>query len=497
MPATESELRAQLDRLDAELDRRAKRASQLDQYTGVENCPLPEAIVKARITNAYRLLMGMSNAPWGSLVVDAVTDRLIPTGIRSSPNTDGELERLWGDVWQDNHLDADSLLAHDAALTHGRAFAIIWPATRGPRAGKPVVTIDGASQVVIEYAPGSRRERTGALRRWVDDTGRRYWTLYRMDGIYKFVEAKTALSGLGNSPLGRYQRREVAGEPWPVRNPYGLIPVVELPVNCKLKPGVFPYARGEFEGSLGLLDRINTLTFLGLVVAFWMGFPLRAVIGDKIKREVLTDDDGNALLEADGVTKRTRNKPPFQALADGVAQFEDPQTRLEQFDAADRKALSIYGELDQLASVTKTPRYYLPVEGGMSNISADTVWATDGSLVAKMPKHKGSLGEGWEEVLRIGGIMLPEPITLSERAELMWLDHEHRTMAERADAAVKLKDVLPWQLNAELILNLTQDQITRGESSMSSNGLAQVVNGLLNPNAPTVTPPALEPAQVS
>jgi hypothetical protein len=94
----------------------------------------------------------------------------------------------------------------------------------------------------------------------------------------------------------------------------------------------------------GLLDRINLLTFLGLVVAFWMGFPLRGVIGDKILR----DDDGKPL-------------PPFKVAADEVFQFENPAAKLAEFKAADRGNLSIFDELAQLAYLTKTPAHYFPL----------------------------------------------------------------------------------------------------------------------------------------
>ena len=470
MAATEVELLAQLTALKSQLEKRARRVKLLDQYVGDETCPLPDAIVRARITKTYRMLMGLSDAPFGSLVVGAVTDRLIPTGITSSQNSRAELDALWGDVWQDNRMDGESLLAHNAALTHGRAFAIIWPG----RDGKPKIALNSAEQVVVQYAEGSRTERVCAGRFWVDDAGRKYANLYRPDGIYKFIQPRSRLTGLAGGQRGEWERRDVAGETWPLANPWGIVPVVELPVNRKLKPGSYPYARGEFEHCIGLLDRINLLTFLGLVVAFWMGFPLRAVIGDKILR----DDDDNPL-------------PPFEAAADAVAQFEDPGTRLATFEAADRKLLSIYSELDQLSSLTATPRYYLPMEGGMSNISAETIWATDGALVAKMPTHKGSLGEGWEETLRVAGLMLPQPVELSPRAELSWSDHEHRSLAERADAASKLKDVMPWQLLAEKVLNLTADEISRGESAMSSTGLGQLVASLTTPTPPGAQPPAL------
>jgi hypothetical protein len=137
-----------------------------------------------------------------------------------------------------------------------------------------------------------------------------------------------------------WEKRPVDGEDWPLANPLGVVPVVEIRVNPRLAPGNFPYARGEFAHCTGLIDRINLLTFLGLVVAFWMGFPLRGVIGDKIRREVLVDDDGQPIVDAATGKQKTRALPPFDAQPDSVFQFENPEAKIAEFKAADRRNLA-------------------------------------------------------------------------------------------------------------------------------------------------------------
>ena len=178
--------------------------------------------------------------------------------------------QLWG-VWQDNGMDAESKLAHNAALVAGRAFALVWP---DDVTQQPEITLDNSSQMVIKYREGNRRKREAAMRFWTDEDDKRpYANLYLPDGIYKFVGPKnsTGIDGI------QWMRREVADEDWPVENPYGIVTAVELPVNRRLKPGSYGYARGEYAHCTSLIDRINLLTFLGLIVAFWSGFPVRAV----------------------------------------------------------------------------------------------------------------------------------------------------------------------------------------------------------------------------
>lgn len=438
-------------RLCDELDRRESRHKAIDPYYE-GRCPLPLAVQQARLTKAYTYLMPLAEAVWGSLVVDSVLDRLEPTGIKSGEQAADK--RLWEEVWQTNALDAGSSLAHTSSLIDGRAFAWIWPDDDGG----VEVTLDTSAQMIVDYAPGFiGRRRTAAMRRWVED-GIPYAKLFLPDGIHKFKGPKDYgwQDGIVWEELGDEY----------MANDFGVVPVVELAVNRRMKPeaGTTGFARGEYEHCIGLIDRINLLTFLGLVVAIWMGFPLRGVIGE----EILRDDNDRPIA-------------PFDAHADSVFQLEEPAAKIVQYDAADRKGLSIYPELDQLAVITKTPRHYFPMEGGMSNLSADAIRASEGGLHAKVNgKHKPQLGEGWEEVLRVGGLMLEDPIILPQSASLSWADHESRSLSERADAYSKLVD-LPWTARAEVALNASSEQIVRWASERANDPLAVLANAAMTP----------------
>lgn len=466
MPTNE-ELLAQLKRLSSELDKRARRHDRVEPYFEPhEDClAIPAAITEAKLTNTYKTLMAMSETPWGKTVVNAKLDRLEVTGLES-PDKAISIA-VWEQVWQSNSMDLESKLGHQAALIDGRFHTLTWPGRNGPR-----VTLDDVTQMVVEYAEGSRRDRVGALRRWRDDDDTTYATLYRQDGIYKFRKASPDETG------AEWKRRDVPGETWPLANPLGIVPVVEVGVNRRLKPGRFAHCRGEYEDVTGLMDRINLLTFLGLVVALWMGFPLRGTIGERIIR----DDDGNTL-------------PPFDVNADGFFQLENPDAKLAEYAAADRKNLSVFAELTELAAATSTPRHYLPMDGGISNVSEPTIRAFEGGMHATVnASHKPSLGEGWEETCRVGGLMLPEPVDLSPTANILWADHESRSLGERADAALKLQQAgLPWQAVATIALNLNQDQISQYEAAQSSSALASIIRAATQPTD-TTQPPVPVPA---
>src|SRR5688500_17792283 len=139
-----------------ELDRRAARHRKIEPYYA-GSCPLPAAVVQARLTRAYRYLMPMSDAPWGSLVVDTVTDRLEVTGLRDVDKN--AADACWG-IWQDNYMDAESKLAHNAAFIDGRAFGMVW--AEDGNEGPPEISLDDATQMVVQYRDGSRRHRVAA-----------------------------------------------------------------------------------------------------------------------------------------------------------------------------------------------------------------------------------------------------------------------------------------------------------------------------------------------
>lgn len=477
--AIEAELASQLKRLTTELDQRTRRHEVVKAYSQrTSKSMIPPAIVQARLTRAYQHLMAMSEMPWGKLIINSKLDRLEVTGIDTGDT--GLDERVWREIWQANAMDLESKLAHRAALRDGRAHALVWPAADG----MPEVTLDDVTQMIVEFREGSRRHRTAALRRWRDDNDKDFATLYRPDGIFKF---RRKAPGEQEMVKGcDWVRRDVDGEVWPLPNPFGVVPVVELGVNRDLAAGRFTWCRGEYEDETGLMDRVNLLTFLGLVVALWMGFPLRGVIGEKIRWRVLQDDDGNALLDDSGRAREVAD-PPFDVHADSMFQLEDPQAKLAEYKAADRGNLSIYDELAQLAAATSTPRHYFPVAGAIANVSAETIRAFEGPLHATVNgSHKPSLGEGWEEVCRLGARMHPDQLVVPAHASLGWADHESRSLAERADAYTKLAGGdtgLPWMAAAEIALNLTQEQIRRYAAENAGDALSRLITAASEPAA--------------
>jgi hypothetical protein len=434
-----------VDALGAQLDLRTQRFGLIERYVDGP-CPLPPSIRQAKVTRAYQMLMSLSETPYGRRIVKAASGRMEVGGIRTGDKATDDA--VWS-AWQRNRMDAESKRGHDTTLAHGRVFALLWTDDED----QPTITLETPDTVIVEYKEGSRYDRRAALRRWVDDAGT-HATLYTTDAIYKFTATGESVTSV------EWERRIVADEEWPLPNDTGVVPVVEIATGRRLKAGRYGDALSDLDQALGLLDRINTLEFLRLVIAFTAGFPIRAVIGDKILR----DDDDKPIA-------------PFKLAADVIAQFEDPNVKIQELAAADLKSFgdAIDHDVEALAGITATPSYYLravPIQ----NVSADAIRASDSPLNSRVEDHKPAVGEGWEEVLRVAGVLLPEAVDVPVGAEIVWVNRESRSLAERADAAIKLATVMPWQAAVEIVFDATQQQISRWEAMRASDGLTAMLS---------------------
>ena len=429
---TEDELKAKLDLLSGELDARAERFRTLESHRSGD-APVPEAVTRGNATTAYRQLMKVAPTNYAQLIVRAASSKMEVSGVKSGNE---DLDRAaWG-IWQANRMDSEFRRATDSILTHGRAFAIVRPGEP-----EPEIILEDAQTVIVEYEEGSNYRRSCALRRWEDDDGYTYGTLYYPDATYRL-----RTSGPANGPQHSEDRPAPAWEfIEELENPYGVVPAVEISTNGGLSGGRFGSARGDFEAALPLLDRINTLEFLRLVIAFTASFPVRAVIGDKI----LYDDKG-------------KPKAPLQLGADVIAQFENPAVKLEEFKAADLKSFgdAIDHDSDAVAGVTQTPAYYLR-SVPLQNVAESTIRASNIPLDARVSDHQAFIGEDVEEVLRVALRMKGED--LPQSASILWMNRESYSLSERADAATKLKDILPWQVIAANVLDMSQDEIRQVE----------------------------------
>lgn len=440
MPS-ESELKAKLRLLGHELDLRADKHRKLESYRE-DGGAIPPAIKHAKVTKAYRMLMSIADTNYAKLIIKAASSKMRVGGIKSG---DDSVDAAAWDVWQSNRMNAEFRRATDSILTHGRAFAIVRPRPNG----YPEIIFEDSATVVVEYAEGSRYDRVAGLRRWLDDDNILHGTLYYPDATYRLKTTRKVESPYEYS--AETLEWEFDGDPLP--NPFGVVPAVEIATNGGLKAGRFGAAQGDYEAELGLIDRINTLEFLRLVIAFTASFPVRVVIGEQILR----DDDDKPIA-------------PFELGADVIAQLENPDSKLQEFRAADLQSFgdALDRDVEILAGVSGTPLWYLK-SVPLTNVNAETIRASNMPLDARVSDHLPFISEGAEEMLRVALRM--RGIDLPQSASLQWVNRESYSLSERADAATKLKDILPWQAIASDVLDMSQEDINRVEQLRAADAL--------------------------
>ena len=168
-------------RLLAKLASRRRRAQgYLDYYDG--DHPMPRLDAKQRA--AFRGFFRESRANWVALVVDAVSDRLAITGFRFGDSLDADGD-AWA-IWQASHLDADHQLVNVDALTVGSTFVSVWPDETNPSG--VLIAAETPLETVVQYRPGSRWDRTAALKAWYDDDeDESHAILFFADAVFKWA----------------------------------------------------------------------------------------------------------------------------------------------------------------------------------------------------------------------------------------------------------------------------------------------------------------------
>jgi hypothetical protein len=128
--------------------------------------------------------------------------------------------------------------------------------------------------------------------------------------------------------------------------------------------------------------------------------------------------------------------------------------------------------------------------GQMVNLSADALAAAEQSKIRKINERQTSFGESMEQTFQLVGRSMGAPV--ADDAEVRWRDPEARSLAQTADALVKLQQVgVPVEMLLEMIPKLTQSGIERAKALINRNGAFGDLQNIL---AEAVPPPVVEPA---
>ncbi|KUI43916.1 hypothetical protein AU197_21160 [Mycobacterium sp. IS-1590] len=404
------------------LDEPVARYSQLDQYYGGRQ-PLAFLSPEAKIALGNRFGLMASNIP--RLAVTAIAERLRITGFSGD-------EELWAD-WIRNDLDQLSGVAHREALLLGDSFVMVWADVYG----RPKVTIESAKQVAVQTDPGTRTI-TAAVKRWETNTTTEA-VLYLPDTITRLRANQT-----GATTQGFFTVEEIA-------NPLGVVPVVAIRNSERILDD-----RGisEITDLMPLVDALNKSLADMMVTSEYVGRPRRWATGIELSEEPVLDAEGND-------TGQTIEVNPIPEGARAMIS-ESHEAKFGQLQAADLAGYeaSVRVILGQIMAVSTLPAHYVGVFTD-NPASADALRAAEASLTAKAEARQATFGRCWEQVGRLMiAVRDGRDPNMIDDIRVLWADAATRSVAQEADAVVKLYQAGLLPASAALTkLGYSEDQI--------------------------------------
>lgn len=382
---------------------------------------------------------------WPQLVADSAEERLDVEGFRlgGSPEADEDLEG----IWEANDLPRLSQQAHLDAIVMRRAYVIGSARSDGDRS--PLLTVESALEVAHERCPRTRRVRA-AVKWWTEGEGKEtvhHATLY--------LPNETSFWVRGEAGTWVIDRQHPADE-----HGMGLVPVVPIVNRPRLRTRPDRDGRrGEGVSDLSqvipLSDAACKIATDMMVGAEFHAVPRRVAFG--FGEKDFQDENGNrvsAFSRAIGRVWATE----LNTKDDGVDVKQFPESDLAGFHGT----LKMLAQLT--ASISGLPPHYL----GMTTenpASADAIRSSEARLVKRVERKQSQFGADWADVMRLAlkirdGVVPEDAV----RLKTIWRDAATPTVAQRADAAVKLfsSGVVPKRQTRE-DLGYSPQQIDRME----------------------------------
>lgn len=335
-----------------------------------------------------------------SLIVDSLSERMNVKGFRmgESPRADKDAQ----EIWRRNFLDADSNSAHISSFVTGLSFIVVW----ADASGYPVISPETSNEVAVQYKPGSRREIIAGIKKYTDDWGNDFVTLWLPDGVYR----------------SRRRSGRLWSEPEREKNPLGVVPIIPLENRARLRRSQ-PYS--ELHPIIPLQNAITKIAADAIVASEFAAYPQRILAGI----EIPVDENGNEIA-------------PVRAAIDRLLLLEDKDARWGQFEAADlNNYVNLINMLVQhISTISRVPPHYFLINGGQAP-SGESIQSSEAGLVAKARERQPHYGEGWERSIRLAFKVLGDKRADAWDVEAIWSDPEYRSEGVKVDAMVKLNQL--------------------------------------------------------
>lgn len=358
---------------------------------------------------------------WPRLVLDSLEERLDIAGFRM-PGDDMTDASIWK-VWQANGFDLESGLCHLDAMKHGRCFVSVWWEDGDNH--KPRYAVESARQMAVDWEPGTRRVRA-ALKSW-QDRGVSYANLFLADRLVKYKRGGDSTAGLtvvSRSAAGSWQQYDE------ISHDLGRPPVVPFVNRYDTD---MPDGESELTDVIPLADAVNKLATDMMVSSEFHAMPRRWATGIEIPGSNNPAEKTRLEAEAKQYWERATAGKVWLAGKDvNFGQFQ--QADLSNFIGACRFLAAT------VSAITGIPPHELGVMGDANPASADAIRSSEAKTVRRAKRKQRTFDEPWEQV-QVLGLMVRDGAApeSSDELETVWCSAETPTLAQTADATVKLK----------------------------------------------------------
>jgi len=422
--------------------RLAARQSEMAKHQRYYDGQQTQTFLLRKLLEAFGEEFRGLNFNYCAVVVDALAERLEVQGFRFGG--DGRAsDEAWA-IWQDNSLDALFARGLRTGLIKGETSLIVWADGKGD----PRITVEDGAQVIVATDPATGARRA-ALKMWLDeDEARLFATLYLPDAIHKYQAPQRTTRNLARRP-GTWDQRIVDGEPWPLPNPLGVVPVIPIPN----RPGLSGAGVSEIKAIVPIQDVINANLVQILLAGQFSAFRQRWA--SNVTLEV-DPDTGKPVLPWVIAQDRLLTAPPPAPGEPEVRFGEYGQTDLSGYVSVHETAVQA------MATLSRTPPHYFLGQSGTFP-SGESLRAAETGLVSKAKDRIRDDSEPVELAMRLAFALKALAPGISstaasrytrwsdmKRAETQWRDPESRTESEHVDALMKQKalgvpDEILWE----------------------------------------------------
>jgi Phage portal protein, SPP1 Gp6-like len=414
------------------------------------HAPLPQGAENAR--EAFEAFQRKARSNFAELIVSVMSERMTPVGFRTALDDDTSGDAEVGALWERTGLNVSSADVHDWMLALGEAYVIV--GSMDAETAAPTITAEDPRFMIGDTDPANPRKLLAALKVLHDDAAgedRAYLFLPGQVRVAKRKSSRAASGGDLNSAFASWNWALPDRMPslpnfsaraweWDEQRSgtltHNRIPVVKF---------TNKYGMGEYEPHLDLLDRINHQILQRMIIAVCQAFRQRAV-------------KGLEMFYPKGHPKEGQEIDYNEIFSlDPAALWQLPK-EAEMWESAinDLRPIldAVKADLEHLASVTRTPMHMLSPAG--ENQSAEGASLAREGLVFKVEDRIARTSYPWAQVISLALHHAGE----ADRGDLaklrtIWAPAQRLSLAERADAASKLKDILPTRTLLITVLGMS------------------------------------------